>query len=71
MTLIAISVSTRKYLNRIRVRNVYHMEELESKETTKRRYNFQKALRKCIDKYKEKGVGINSVKIEWGKSKKQ
>lgn len=39
---------------------------MENKKITKARYNFQKALNKLIDKYKEKGVDIKSVEVEWG-----
>lgn len=37
---------------------------MESKEVTKARYHFQKALYKLVEKYKSKGVKM-SVDIKW------
>lgn len=38
-------------------------------ELTKARYQFQKALKKFVNKYREKGLNIESVEIEWGNIK--
>jgi len=43
--------------------------KLEDEKIT-RRYSFVKALTKFINKYREKGVGIESVEIKWEDEKK-
>lgn len=39
---------------------------MEDEKITKAKYNFQEALKKLVDKYKEKGVKIDSINITWG-----
>lgn len=38
---------------------------MEDKEITKARDNFMKAIKRLTEKYREKGVKIKSVEIEW------
>lgn len=42
---------------------------MEDEKITKARYHFQKALRKFVKRYEDKGVSIKSVDIEWGDAK--
>ena len=39
--------------------------KMEDEKITKARYNFQKALRKLANKYREKGLKIYSIDIIW------
>lgn len=38
---------------------------MEDEKITNARYNFQKALRKFVKKYEEKGLKIGSIDINW------